>query len=117
MKSGRMAQRRFISLSLSGQHMNKNWPLKTLRFLKDPHHLMNIVSVHRPKVGDPHVLEKHPRDHNLLDAALGLPNRVHHPRTDLRDLFQRPGHAHFQFRIRCRRPDSAQVSGNPADIF
>ena len=70
-KSGGMALRRQISLALLGQHMNQHGPLHTLGITDHGDHGGDVMTVHRPQISDPHIFKKHPRNHQLFEAALG----------------------------------------------
>ena len=48
----------------------KHGVFPALRLPDHPHQSGRIVSVHGAQIGDPHILEHHARDHQLLQAVL-----------------------------------------------
>ena len=77
MESGRMTHRRFIALSLLGTDMQQNCTVYLLCFFKCPHQLIDIMSVIRSQIGQPHLFKQHARYKKLLDAVFRLTNTTY----------------------------------------
>ncbi len=112
-----MAFRRDISLPFLGNHMDKDCPVDFCSFPQHPEHSPDIMAVHRPKVGNPHIFKEHPRDEKLFDAAFGPADLFYHPLPVNRDFIQGIGDACFQPLICVCGPQVAQMAGKPAYIF
>ena len=65
-KTGRMALGRRIALALLGFHMDQHRMANPLGVVESADDLLDVMAVHRPQIGDSHILKKHPRNHKLL---------------------------------------------------
>ena len=113
---GRMPHGGPVTLALLGEHMYQNRPFHALGILKNLYHLAHIVAVHGPQIGDPHVLKEHARNHQLLQAVLGLAQSIYHLFPHIGNLAQGPGDSHLQIRVGLGGPQVIQVAGKPAHV-
>ena len=111
-----MAFRRSITLALFGEHMHQHCVIYLFGLFKKPHHLLDIMTVHRSKVSHAHILKKHAGYEYLLKGALifleGIYN-LHALGYLLKSLF----HTLFHFDISIRSPYALQIPGDASHIF
>ena len=116
MESCRMSLCRLKAFSLLCDHMYNNSISHTLRFLEHTKHRRDIMPIHRSKIGNPHVLKKHSRNHKLLKATLRFTDTLNDPVTPWY-ILQSIIHTLFDIQIGIRCTDIIQILGNAAYIF
>ena len=84
----RMTDSRLISLPLLGDYMNQDSSLVALGLGEDAYQIADIVAVNRTEIHYPHILKKHARNHQMLQAALRPPDSLNHVVSQLRNFFQ-----------------------------
>ena len=84
----RMTDSRLISLPLLGDYMNQDSSLVALGLGEDAYQIADIVAVNRTKVHNPHILKKHARNNQVLQAALRPPDSLNHVVSQLWNFFQ-----------------------------
>ena len=115
-KTGRMLFRGRIALALFGEHMDEHGVFPALRLPDHPHQSGRIVSVHGAQIGDPHILEHHARDHQLLQAVLGPADARHH-RLPVPGITDGVVNAVLHVQIGVGSADVVQIFGNAPHIF
>ena len=79
---------RCISGSFMGNDMHKNRTVNVGSLPYQPCDALDISTVHRTEIDDSHLLKKHARDEQLLDAAFGSPDPLDHFVPVYRDLVE-----------------------------
>ena len=116
MKTGGMLFRGRIALALFGEHMDEHRVLSALRLPDHTHERSRVVSVHRPQIGDSHILKEHAGDHQLLQAVLRLPDSGHH-RISVFGVADGVIDTVLHIQIGVGSTDIVQILGNAAHIF
>ena len=68
--------------------MDNNRSLHSLCLIKKLHHLAHIMAIYRSQISQPHIFKKHSGNDQLLDAALGLSDRIYHGGSNMGNLFE-----------------------------
>ena len=113
----RMELRRPVALALLRHHVDDDGVVQPFRLPEDPDHAPDIVAVHRTQIGDPHILEQHARDQELLDAVLGILDLPDDMGTDARNVPEGFRDLLLQLIVADARADGVQVIRNTADIL
>ena len=115
-KTVRMQAGRSVATAFFRKDMNDHRSLHSLGFIKELHHLAHIVAVHWSQICQPHIFKKHSRNDQLLDAALGLPHRIHQGGSHFRDFFQCLRHAEFHSCVGFRRSQGAEIGRHSSHV-
>ena len=97
--------------------MDQDRAIQPSGFLQNTHHGRNIVAIHRPQIGNVHLLENHAGNHELFDAALGPADAVHQMGTDTGDLGERLGDILLEIVVAGRRPQITEGQRDAAGVF
>ena len=117
-ESGRMPLGGSVSLSLLGAHMDDDGVLDVLGLFYRLLHGGDIMPVHGSQIGDPHILEEHPRDYELLHGALYPLKGIHHLLSPPRHaLFQEHLEPGFEVLVAHCSPYALQIFGHAAHIL
>ena len=104
-----MALCRSITFSLLREDMKDHGSFDSLGFFQRPHHLADVVTVHRAQIGKTHIFKKHARNKQLLEAVLCLPNPADNLLSVDRDAIQGIRHRGLQVQITIRRTETAEI--------
>ena len=77
-KSGRPPLRGTVSLSLSRAHMDQDCLIDAFRGFNGFHHMLDVVSVDRSEIDDPHLFKEHAGHHQRLQRLLGAADPFYH---------------------------------------
>ena len=91
MEGLRIVLRRRVALPLMSHHMDDYGAVQTFGVMKRMDHLINIMSVHRTELRQSHIFEEHPRNKELLQAALRIADTAHQPLAHTRNPGKRRG--------------------------
>ena len=87
-KTLRMGRCRSIASAFFCKDMDNNRSLHSLCLIKKLHHLAHIMAIYRSQISQPHIFKKHSGNDQLLDAALGLSDRIYHGGSNMGNLFE-----------------------------
>ena len=115
-KPCRMALCRKIAPALLCYHMDQNTLGKLARLLKHLYHSLNVMTVHRSKICDTHILKEHARDNQLLHTALIALERIHQLLSSAQLV--KPVLKHdLEILVCFGCPDLTQILGHTSDIL
>ena len=117
METGRIFLRWLVALALFGQNVHQHRVIQLFRLPKHLAELGNVVPVHRPQIGDAHILKEHPRDKQLLDAVLGALDLVDHGRAHHGNPVQGVGHVFLQVVIAAACSQAVQIARHSAHVL
>jgi hypothetical protein len=96
--------------------MDKHRVPGSFGLLQHLEHCRNVVSVHRPQIGNSHILKEHSRHYQMFKAALSLADALHHS-VAYGNILQSIIYPFLNVKIGIGCPDVIQILGHPAHIF
>ena len=81
-----------IPLTLFSYDVNQYRLIKIDQIFEDRYHLRSVMAIYRPKIPEPHLLEQHARNEQVLQAFLQLSRGPVRPETKTRYSLQYPFH-------------------------
>ena len=73
--------------------------------MEHPHHLSDIMTVHRTQISNPHILKKHSWNNQLLKTVFRAADEFYHLIAVFWHIFERIVYTIPQIQISVRRPD------------